>query len=672
MKRRNRRLLKNAPSADPIPISLDPPLIDGLVDPIKYGGLIYRDKADQAFLDVLIPTTTWVPAPTNPLRPDVLDVYLDDPGNFEGGHFFSEPVFFPVGAIPATHPVRIPRRLLTEGHHTVSCKITSGGPGGNESGSTMADLNIDRSAPFESVSYVPRALTLPTGWPGRITETFLASFDAEGGVPFGIPDYVAEGADIGDLWYLFERGSNVPIAEGPVFPDEVVRYSRALAEEADGAKQLAYRLGDVAGNVSDLSFELSISVALEPPPTLAAAGVKDAVTPAGAGDRLLDYEEAGRSNGAFVIIPAYVADYSTDQILVGLTTTHGTRDIGPYPLGGSPFPYNFHIPYAVLKALYATSIGPINLRLIYSVIRHGVPHVVPTATNIDYDLSKGGPDYPEEPDPVNSNLPRPVLTGAGSGKVNELDEDDVGLDADVAVTLWSGAPLPSSRDFKIHLLYMGDLVDSKPVVAATALPGDIIAMKVAWLYIQRHANNLIPLYYEIEIVGTANRGRSLTQDINVNANVISFLKPSVVGALPEVPGTSPLPGEIRCGAVPAPQRVARVSVPPNTLLAPGMIIVVNWNARSNDDGTGPLPAASGTFPYGPISSTEALLGFTVPVGPFHTYVSPINAADNARGSVIISYTVPNIGTLPVTSAEALFLVRVVAAGPVYCDNVPWP
>ncbi|WLG59374.1 hypothetical protein PSH77_12835 [Pseudomonas extremorientalis] len=672
MKNINRNLKKPTLSVTPVPIALDDPLIDGLVDEANYPGLISRDASDAPFLQIDIPLSTWVPTPMNPARADVLDLHFDDIGNFESGLVVSEPVFFST-PLPMFYSTRIPRRLLTEGLHHVSYKITSGGPGGNPSGSRQLPLVVDRTAPYDSVPYVPRALTLPAGWPGSLTETFLASHDAGGGVPFGIPDYAAEGADSSDFWRLSYAGSNVIIAQGPVFPDRVVRYSRALAEAAEGPRKLEYRLVDVAGNVSDASFELPISVALTPAPVLTACGVRDAVSVTGVGDRLIDRPDTAKSFGMLVIIPTYAADRTADEFIVHLTTTHGTRDVGPLPLGGAPLPFDFHVGYSVLAALYGTSIGPISLTVEYTVRRHGVPHKVPTATVINLDLFEGGPDYPEKPDPINTNLLLPVLTGKGSGKTNELDDTDNGLDADVVVELWSDPPLPSARDFTIHLYYMHELVDSRSVVAATAMPGDEISMRVPWPYIQRHSNATIPLHYQIEVAGTNNRATSGPQSINVNANIIALQKPTVLGALPEVPGTPPLPGEIRCGALLAPQRFARVAVPPDPeLMKRGMIITVYWTACSDDDGTMPIASATDTFPYGPLTPQEEQLGFTVPIGPYDTYIKPINKANHSMGSVVIKYNVPIIGTGPTDSPEALYLVRGVSAGPVYCDGTPWP
>lgn len=673
MKSMNRKALDEEPRNNPVPITLDPATIDGLVDATNYPGLITRDKADAPFLEVQIPTSTWIPVPTNPARQDVLDIYLDDKGNFETGHVSSETVFFP-GAVPGSYSVRIPQRLLTEGAHHFSYRITNGGAVGSEAGSPQVPLIIDRTAPYDSYPYDPPRLTLPAGWPGTITEAYLASFDAAGGIPFGIPDYTSEGADTGDQCEMFYEGSSQVIAKGPVFPDRVVRFTRALAEVADGPRKLKYRLVDVAGNVSALSFELPITVSLAPAPTLGAAGVRDALSLAGAGDRLIDRADTAKSSGIFLIIPTYDADRSADEFFAHLTTIHGTRDLGPFPLGGSPLPYDFHVAYANLAALYGTSIGPINLAVEYSVRRHGALYRVPTASNIELDLAEGGPDYPEKPDPVNTNLLRPVLTGAGSGKTNELDEDDKGLDADVSVELWPTLPPPSAQDFIIHLKYMNDTVDSKAVSAATASPGDKIPMKVSWPYIQRHSNNMIPLSYEIEIAGTHNRALSPSQLIDVKANVISFLKPTVEGALAEIdkPPAPVVPGEIRCGALLAPLRQARVQIPPHPLLEQGMIITVNWAGCSDDDGTVQIPETVDTFPYGPITFAEAQLGFTVPVGPYDTYIKPINRDSHSRGSVVISYTVPIINASPVSSAEAILLVRGVVTGPAYCDASPWP
>ena len=658
---------KRSVNADPIEIILPAPEIVGLVDPVAHPGLISRAVADQEFLEVRV--ALWIPTPTSPVLADTLDVHIDDIGDFQSGRIISEPVFF-TPPFPTHYIVRIARRFLTEGEHHISYRVIQSSL--NDSGSFQAPLIIDRTAPYDSVPDGPRRLTLPAGWPGSITQPYM---DANpGGIPFGIPDYVAEGAKPGDRWLLFTENSDSaePVAEGPVFPDMQVRFTQALADLGDGLKKLVYRLVDAAGNRSEPSFELPITVSLNPAPTLGQAGVRDAISLIGVGDRLIDRADTAASSGMFVIIPSYVdADRTADAFSVRLTTANGVREIGPYPLGGSPFPYNFHIDFPTLVALYGTSTGAINLRVEYAVGRHGVLHWVPAPTDIELELEVGGPINPWEPDLVNPNLPLPVLTGRGSGLTNELNELDAEKDADVVVRLWSAMPLPSAHPFYIDLFYMNDLVDSAFVDNVGAMPGDEIPMVLAWPYIRRHSNNLIPLRYDIRLASTHNRVSSPNQTINVTANVISLRAPEVVDASSAVPGV--VPGQIGCKAVPAPNRILQVFVPPSEHFEPGMIVNVDWVGCSDDDGAVPIPGATGTFAFGPLNFQQTQVGFNVPVGPYDTYVKPINQASFSMGSAKISYRISIIGIpTPVESAEAIYWVRGVIPGPAYCDGSPWP
>lgn len=658
---------KRSVNADPIEIILPAPEIVGLVDPVAHPGLISRAVADQEFLEVRV--ALWIPTPTSAVLADTLDVHIDDIEDFQSGRIISEPVFF-TPPFPTHYIVRIARRFLTEGEHHISYRVIQ--LTGNDSGSLRAPLIIDRTAPYDSVPDGPRRLTLPAGWPGSITQPYM---DANpGGIPFGIPDYVAQGAKPGDRWLLFTENSDSaePVAEGPVFPDMQVRFTQALANLGDGLKKLVYRLVDAAGNRSEPSFELPITVSLNPAPTLGQAGVRDAISLIGVGDRLIDRADTAASSGMFVIIPSYVdADRTADAFSVRLTTANGVREIGPYPLGGSPFPYNFHIDFPTLVALYGTSTGAINLRVEYAVGRHGVLHWVPAPTDIELELEVGGPINPWEPDLVNPNLPLPVLTGRGSGLTNELNELDAEMDADVVVRLWSAMPLPSAQPFDIDLYYMNELVDSVSVNNVGAMPGDEIPMVVPWPYIRRHSNNLIPLRYDIRLASTHNRVSSPNQTINVTANVISLRAPEVVDASQAVPGV--VPGQIGCRAVPAPNRILQVSVPPSEHFEQGMIVNVDWVGCSDDDGAVPIPGATGTFAFGPLNFQQTQVGFNVPVGPYDTYVKPINQASFSMGSAKISYRISIIGIpTPVESAEVIYWVRGVIPGPAYCDGSPWP
>ena len=658
---------KRSVNADPIEIILPAPEIVGLVDPVAHPGLISRAVADQEFLEVRV--ALWIPTPTSAVLADTLDVHIDDIEDFQSGRIISEPVFF-TPPFPTHYIVRIARRFLTEGEHHISYRVIQ--LTGNDSGSLRAPLIIDRTAPYDSVPDGPRRLTLPAGWPGSITQPYM---DANpGGIPFCIPDYVAEGAKPADRWLLFTENSDSaePVAEGPVFPDMQVRFTQALANLGDGLKKLVYRLVDAAGNRSEPSFELPITVSLNPAPTLGQAGVRDAISLIGVGDRLIDRADTAASSGMFVIIPSYVdADRTADAFSVRLTTANGVREIGPYPLGGSPFPYNFHIDFPTLVALYGTSTGAINLRVEYAVGRHGVLHWVPAPTDIELELEVGGPINPWEPDLVNPNLPLPVLTGRGSGLTNELNELDAEMDADVVVRLWSAMPLPSAQPFDIDLYYMNELVDSVSVNNVGAMPGDEIPMVVPWPYIRRHSNNLIPLRYDIRLASTHNRVSSPNQTINVTANVISLRAPEVVDASAAVPGV--VPGQIGCRAVPAPNRILQVSVPPSEHFEQGMIVNLDWVGCSDDDGAVPIPGATGTFAFGPLNFQQTQVGFNVPVGPYDTYVKPINQASFSMGSAKISYRISIIGIpTPVESAEVIYWVRGVIPGPAYCDGSPWP
>ncbi|GAA0267052.1 hypothetical protein [Pseudomonas rhodesiae] len=645
-----------------IPIVLPAPIITGLVDPAQYEGLIYREYADQEELVVEIPM--WSPVPTLASRPDTFTLYMDDTGNFQTGLVIHEPVHFP-GVVPATYKTKIARRHLTEGSHKVTYKISQFS--GNDSGSSASPLLVDRTAPYDSIPDGPRRLTLPPGWTGSLTQALL---DANpGGVPFGIPAYASEGSHIADRWRLSFGDSTEILAEGPVFPDMVVRFTQALADVGDGPRKLVYRLVDVAGNISDPSFELPISVALRPEPVLNPPGVRDALSLTGVGDRLIDRFDTAASSGMFVIIPTYDADRAIDRLIVRLTTIHGARDVGPYPLGGAALPFSFHVDFTTLAALYGTSVGRINLRVEYAVDRAGTLHWVQTATNIDLELEVGGPVNPWEPDLINPNLPLPILTGRGSGLTNQLDERDSEMDADVVVRLWAGSPPPSAQPLDIVLKYMNDEVDRK-TVGPNPMPGDEIFMVVPWPFIRKHSNNLIPLHYEIVISGTHNRAYSPHQDINVNANVISFLKPRVIGAIPEEPG---IRGEIVCSTLQGPGREVHVFVPTHQDLQIGMIVTVNWIGCSDDDGTVPIPGATGTFPFGPLNYEQTKSGFTVAIRPYEDYVKPINQAALDHGSVHITYSVPILGApTPITSAEAILWMRGVRPGPVYCDGTPWP
>ncbi|WP_460952964.1 hypothetical protein AB6N16_12495 [Pseudomonas marginalis] len=663
--------LKNKNTITAVPITLAAAVPRGYVDNIKYPGLLTREAIDAPSL--LLDMATWFP-PSSATNPSTRDDHIDDIGDFQSGLFRSE-----VLIAPGPYTAEIPQNRLTQGTHTYKYAVSRSIPGGgvNKSGSATLTFIVNRLAPFDTAGIKPFPLLLPAGHSGPLTAKY---FDDNGGVArLRIQDYDAYGAHIGDTWELLDGPNGAVVATGDVFPDEVVLLTKAQAELWEGAKNIYYQLRTVEGNVSTVSLGLSASIAIRPAPALKSPGVKFAVSLSGSGDHLLDRGDTEASSGALVIIPNFDADRVRDNIFIRLTTTHGTRQVGPLPVGSTVLPGEFPVDYPVLKFLYGTtSFGPIAMSVSYAVERGGVFYWLDTAEEVtlELDLSKVGPVNPDEPARPNPNLLRPILTGAGSGLTNQLDGRDKSLDALVKIPLWTVAPLPSARPFTIDLYYSGEKVATVPVDNLNLPPSGVIDTIVPWPFIAKYGNtvagNPIPLHYELSTTGTSNRDVSLAQGIDVSANTVTFDAPTVDGAA--VSGGVTI---IACNAV---KSVAQnggyvdVNVPPSELFRIGMIIRVSWQAHSNDAGTLPILAASGTFDHPITTTSEIAFGFKVRIQPGTTFIKPIYDYMTDMGSVRIKYSVPIIGPSPVDSAETLALVRTYLSGstPTYCDGSLWP
>lgn len=565
---------------------------------------------------------------------------------------------------------RIPLIWLTQGTHTYSYKVTNTF-GTNIAGSAAVTFIVDRLAPYGTAGISPRPLMMPAGHSGPLDADYFAANGNEARFP--IPDYDAYDAQPGDTWELLDGPNGAVVAQGEVFPDEVVILTIAQASLWEGAKSLYYRLRDVSGNVSTTSLGLPVTISIRPAPVLQTPGVRYALTLAGAGDRLIDLADVAAAAGMDVIIPDYDEDRLQDNLYVRLTTLHGNRQVGPVALGSGSLPFYFQVSAATLRELYNTSVGPIAMVVSYGVERGGMFYWLPTANEatIELDLFKAGPDNPDYPDLVNPNLPLPVLTGPGSGLTNQLDPRDAPMDIPVVIPLWTAAPLPSVRAFTIVLYYAGEVVASVLVDNTALPPSGVIDLMIPWPYISKHGNGTnIPLHYEVVTAGTNNRNVSPTQGIDVSANVISFDPPTVDGAVTTPAGVV----VIGCSALPLPNRDLVISVPPHSLFTVGMVITVIWEAFSDDAGTVPLIAASGSFAHTPLTPTEVVAGFKVRVTPGNTYVRPINEASLSAGSARIRYSVPVLGPTPIESAETHARVRTYLSGstPVYCDGTAFP
>ena len=662
---------KNTITAVPITLTAAVAQPEDYVDNIKYPGLLTRKAVDAPTLKLNL--ATWFP-PSSVANPSTRDDHIDDIGDFQSGLFKSE-----VLIAPGPYVAEIPQIWLTQGTHIYTYAVSRRIPGGgvNKSGSATLRFTVNRIAPFDTAGIRPFPLLLPAGHSGPLTKAY---FDANGGVAkLRIQDYDAQGAHIGDKWELLDGPNGVVVATGNVFPDEVVLLTEAQAALWEGAKDIYYQLRTVEGNVSGVSLGLSASIAIRPAPILRAPGVKFAVNLSGSGDHLLDLDDTEAASGALVIIPNYDADRVRDNIFIELTTSIGTRRVGPLPVGSTVLPGELPVDYLVLEFLYGTaSFGPIAMSVRYAVERGGVFYWIATTdeVTVELDLSKAGPVNPDKPARPNRNLLRPILTGAGSGLTNQLDGRDKGLDAPVKIPLWTVAPLPSARAFTIHLFYSGERVAVIPVDNLNLPPSGVVDTSVSWPFIAKYGNTLagnpIPLHYEIVTTGTSNRDISPAQGIDVAANGTSFDAPTVDGA-----GVDGGVTYIACDAVKNLTQTGgylEVIVPPSSRFALGMTITVSWQAHSNDAGNMPIAGASGTFPHTITTTSEIAFGFKVRIETGTMYIKPIYDHMTDMGSVRIKYSVPIVGPTPTDSAELLALVRTYVSGspPTYCDGSNWP
>lgn len=650
-----------------IPISLAPAVPRGYVDNTLYPGLLTRAAADA---DLVCDLLTWFPVSTT-TDPSNQDNHLDDTGDFQDGYLGTQ-----VRIVAGPYETTIPQIWLTQGIHNFRYKVTRNTPGGgvNVSGSETLTFVVDRIAPYQTAGISPRPLLMPAGHTGPLDAEYFAANNNQANLR--IQDYDEYDAQPGDKWELLEGANGAVVATGDVFPNQVVTLTLEQAEQWEGARSIYHRLRDAAGNISTTSLGLPVTIAIRPAPVLKSPGVKYALSLAGTGDRLIDRADAAAVSGLVLIVPFYDADRVRDNIFIRLTTNQGTRQVGPLPLGSTAFPGDFPVDFPTLKFLYGpTAFGPIAMTAGYGVERGGVFHWLPAADEVivELDLSLVGPENPNEPDLPNPNLSRPVLTGPVSNLTNQLDPLDASMDAPVAVTLWTALPGPGARAFTLHLYYANELVDSVPVDHQNLPPNGIVTMNLPWAFISKHGNgNNIPLHYEVATTGTGNRNFSLTQGIDVSANVITFNQPTITGAV-DSNGTT----IIACSAVMDYAQnggYVEVNVPAHSLFTVGMVIVVSWQAFSDDAGMVPIAAASGTFSHTALTLPEVVNGFKLRVQPGNTYIKPIYDFMTGTGSVRIKYSVPLQGPNPIDSVETHALVRTVLSGstPVYCDATPWP
>ncbi|MGO0705354.1 hypothetical protein [Pseudomonas fluorescens] len=662
---------------------LDPPEVDFVPG---FPGLLSREQALSEYLELRMPR--WQDYSDSGGDQDIVRVFIKPVDDAEYGEPFLTFTFNFDATLPQAYATaNIARGRRPPGHWDIKYEVYIR-RADNLSESTEMRLIVDTDAPYASSPSLPPAPTLPAGLTLPIDE---ADFPAAPNdrLFFSIPDYVLHGRAPGDRLRAFYGGSDTPYAPDPPstevdWPVTDLRFplpKGVVSAGPDAFNTLRYQLLDAAGNPSQLSSSLRLDVALQPAP----ANLKQPlIGRAFPGDNRFDRIDASIDLGMIVRIPAYdhpQRGNDGDVIDVILSTSVRTETIEGTALGnGTSFPVPIVVPLHILQILYGALTGDELLTVTYVIRRRSVTYPAAPSTIINLNLHVVGPTPTDPPDLTNTDLDPVVIKGVNAAGVegadNELLPEHANRPANAHITLWDEAPTPDAEDFFIRLWYEGELAATRQITGGVAGAPVTPPLQIPWALIAKHGNAppMKQVHYTIDAGLGTNRQQSEVTSVDVQANVQALVMPEVQD-LDLIGGD---PGVINCTTFRPLNMDGRITVriPPSDLFEPTMVVRVNWQGYSDNDGTNPVLASVGFKDSPPLTASMIALGFLVTLdAPFSTLMKTIHTHSGQRlqGAARINYTI-QLPTGPLTSSDALHRARSVKTGasPTYCDGTPVP
>jgi hypothetical protein len=211
-----------------------------------------------------------------------------------------------------------------------------------------------------------------------------------------------------------------------------------------------------------------------------------------------------------VSIPSFDNSLPEDRVLVMV----GAAELEPHYLGSQPaFPVNINVPWLQLKAQYDFEKGgEQDLAVSYKLMRRSLPFLAKDALPVKLNLSKVGPENPDEPDPLNPDLPRILVRGAVSGLDNKLIIDDQEQNAIANLQLYR----PVQKGEKIRIFWSRTAVTPHVITDADISRGNV-AIQVPWITVRNTGNHpQLRVYYEAFADQNPNSERSSVTLVDVS------------------------------------------------------------------------------------------------------------------------------------------------------------
>ncbi|MGV2835651.1 hypothetical protein [Pseudomonas shirazensis] len=591
-------------------------------------GILLRSALDDD-LEVIVPEWDFS---ENPRYADLLEVGW----RAEGAAFvavnsqeFSPPI------APGEKTITVPREHLVQGNFTLSYRITRTN---NSTESLPKRITVDRTPPNENQR--PSAVQFPDELVGSITDEYLTQ---HGKVEVRVSSYLGMREFDKAVFFWSEVD---PLPDGHPEAGEY-RFSKeeidnrrlflAMGEagiraSGGGIRYFYYRLYDLAGNESALSYASPIQVNLVPAPAnlpppripLSARGLID---------REHAREGAAGERGVTVEIDAYDNVEPSHFIEIDW----GGQTLNEFPVDPAAFPLQAYVPW---PALVANGLGPDTLPVTYRV-RYGGSYSNPSPeATAPFDFTIAGQDHALAPALLNPELVKLEVRGAVSDLPNELTAQDAGQDARVLLALFE-----NPQDGEFLEIFWGAVAEpaDRYDVKVGDVGGQALELSVPWRIIEQDQNNTnLPVYYV-----TDNR---VNQQLAPTTTVRVVVEPITGLPGPDIPQAD-ASGYLNCGTMPPIWEGVTIRVEGNSNFAEGDIVDVAWLGYEDQGGLKPIPSTAFTErKY--LSKEQAENGFEVTVLPYDVHIEPMEKA----ASAVISYELTKLAGGYGKSQRVLFYI----------------
>ncbi|UVK85977.1 hypothetical protein LOY52_13815 [Pseudomonas sp. B21-051] len=609
-------------------------------------------RIPKEILDKNLPLPYTIPQPPEEYEGDTLDVNLYINGSTTPVQLLFDHELGPVAGRLWPLPLEIPLTRLVElrtpetpTEYVLEYIIQAGGT--NPTPADTTQYRIDRTYPYKvkepASDLSPPAIAFPADLPHdrEIDDVYLGSHPGGIDVRITLARLNAEATDVCDIYFGITTD---PDYATPVLKDVVVPPTgfiniplSILSALKDGVNTLTFTVKDRAGNISRRSrADTRVVRHLAPPvaekPVVPLADGKD-------GDTLINVADC--VTGVTVDVPVPQPSAPSDSIRVYWGSTQAGSE---QPVGANTM-LVFPVDYAIIKAEYGVTDGPVPTNVRYEMFRGAGAPIAKEDTDIDVDIFQDGPPNRDEPSDVNPDFELPRLVSS-QGVDNILDDNDHGEDADIFVKLYAAPPAESA--LSVTVFY-----DDVPLTPDILLqPGDegkeLGPVVVPWSLIELKQNATIKTKWRLSRIGGNNPVFSREEDVVVNITKIDLPAPVVNGLFRN---------RISCATLNFPptgdgtaRRNLKVTVPQSPSMVVGRTVTLTWEGFSDANATVPIPGTRVQVIDRPVPDPVVDMEFEI--GVYATHLKPVSG-----GWGKLTYTISSVIPESTPAIHGVFLLN---------------